>query len=51
MWYDSSGRRDRLVLAAALAVVLLAAWAWLIAGAGMDMNAVEMTAMAGMDGC
>ena len=47
---DSSGRRDRLVLAAALAAVVLAAWAWLIAGAGMGMNAVEMTAMAGMDG-
>ena len=47
---EGSGRRERLVLVAAVAVVLLAAWAWLIAGAGMDMNAVEMTAMAGMDG-
>lgn len=43
-------RRDRWVLLAALIVILTLAWGWLLAGAGMDMSAVEMTAMAGMDG-
>lgn len=43
-------RRDRWVLVGALAVILALAWAWLLAGAGMDMSAVEMTRMAGMDG-
>ena len=43
-------RRDRLLLMAGLLAVLGMAWAWLLAGAGMDMNAFEMTAMAGMDG-
>ena len=47
---EGTGRRDQLLLVAAVAVVLSASWGWLIAGAGMDMNAVEMTAMAGMDG-
>ena len=26
------------------------AWGWLLLGAGMDMSAIEMTRMAGMDG-
>ena len=43
-------RRDRLVLVAGLVAVLAMAWGWLIAGAGMEMSAVEMTAMARMDG-
>jgi predicted metal-binding membrane protein len=43
-------RRDRLVLVAALVVVLALAWGWLVLGAGMDMSALDMTAMAGMDG-
>ncbi len=43
-------RRDRLVLATALVFVLAMAWGWLLAGAGMDMGALEMTAMADMDG-
>lgn len=43
-------RRDRLALVACLVAVLALAWGWLLAGAGMEMSAVEMTAMAGMDG-
>lgn len=43
-------RRDRLLLGAGLVVVLAMAWAWLVAGAGMEMDTIEMTAMAGMDG-
>jgi predicted metal-binding membrane protein len=43
-------RRDRLVLVAGLVVVLAMAWGWLLAGAGMEMSAIEMTRMAGMDG-
>ena len=36
-------RRDRLVVAAALAVVIALSWAYLLAGAGMEMTAFEMT--------
>ena len=43
-------RRDRMVLVAGLVAVLVIAWGWLVTGAGMQMSAVEMTAMAGMDG-
>ena len=43
-------RRDRLALVAGLVVVLALAWGWLLAGAGMEMSALDMTAMAGMDG-
>ncbi len=43
-------RRDRLVLVAGLLVVSALAWGWLVLGAGMDMSAMEMTRMAGMDG-
>ncbi|WP_119420908.1 DUF2182 domain-containing protein [Desertibaculum subflavum] len=43
-------RRDRAVLLGGLAVVVTLAWAWLLLGAGMDMTAIEMTRMAGMDG-
>ena len=39
-----------MVLVAGLLAVLVMAWGWLVAGAGMEMSAVEMTAMAGMDG-
>jgi len=39
-----------MVLVAGLVVVLGMAWGWLVTGAGMEMSAVEMTAMAGMDG-
>lgn len=43
-------RRDGWWLAAALAVIVGLAWGWLLSGAGMEMSAVAMTAMAGMDG-
>jgi predicted metal-binding membrane protein len=43
-------QRDRLVELAGLVAVLAMAWGWLLAGAGMEMGPVEMTAMAGMDG-
>ncbi len=42
--------RDRMVLVVGLVAVIVMAWGWLVAGAGMEMSAVEMTAMAGMDG-
>lgn len=47
---DATARRDRLLLMVAVALVCALAWAWLLAGAGMDMNPLDMTAMAGMDG-
>ncbi len=43
-------RHERMVLLAALTTVIVIAWSGVIAGAGMDMSAVEMTRMAGMDG-
>ncbi|MEO8628995.1 MAG: DUF2182 domain-containing protein [Betaproteobacteria bacterium] len=43
-------RRDRMVLVLGLVAVLAMAWGWLLAGAGMEMSAVAMTGMAGMDG-
>ena len=38
-------RRDRVVVFAALAMVVVAAWAFTLMGAGMGMTAFEMTAM------
>jgi len=43
-------RRDRLIFIAGLVVVMVAAWTWVALGAGMDMSAVAMTRMAGMNG-
>src|SRR5262245_10960339 len=43
-------RRDRLLLLAGILGVSALAWGWLILGSGMDMSAIEMTRMAGMDG-
>jgi predicted metal-binding membrane protein len=37
-------RRDRIVVVAALVVVIVAAWAYILFGAGMGMTAFEMTA-------
>lgn len=42
--------RERLVLILGLVAVLAMAWGWLLVGAGMEMSAFDMTAMAGMDG-
>ncbi len=47
---EAALRRDRLLVVGALVVVVAMAWGWLLAGAGMGMSALEMTAMAGMDG-
>lgn len=47
---QSALRRDRLVVIAALGLVIVLAWVWLLLGAGMEMSAIEMTRMAGMDG-
>jgi len=38
-------RRDRLVVIAALGAVIVACWAYILAGAGMGMSPFEMTAM------
>jgi predicted metal-binding membrane protein len=38
-------QRDRLIVAVALGVVVLLSWFYVLAGAGMGMNAVEMTRM------
>jgi len=43
-------RRDRTVFVAGLVLVTCLAWTWLVLGAGMDMTAIRMTRMAGMDG-
>jgi len=40
---ESILRRDRWIVAAALVLVSLLAWAWLLSGAGMGMDAFEMT--------
>jgi predicted metal-binding membrane protein len=36
-------KRDRFVLATGLLLVIVAAWVWIMVGAGMSMNAFEMT--------
>ena len=38
-------RRDRLIVVSALTVVIALSWAYLLAGAGMSMSAIEMTRM------
>ncbi len=43
-------RGERLGILLALVLVIALAWGWLLAGAGMEMSAIDMTAMAGMDG-
>ena len=47
---EAALRRDRLIVAGALALIIVLAWVWLLLGAGMEMSALEMTRMAGMDG-
>ena len=41
-------RRDRWVVVAALVMVIIAAWIWIVFGAGTGTTAVAMTQMAGM---
>ena len=43
-------RRDRLVVITALLLVIIACWAYVLAGAGMDMSSLETTAMTGVPG-
>jgi predicted metal-binding membrane protein len=40
---EATVKRDRIVVLGALAVVIALSWAYLLAGAGMDKTAVEMT--------
>ena len=51
---ESVLRRDRLVVVIALVAVIVLSWAYVLAGAGMGMNAFKMTRMTGggvaMDG-
>ncbi len=47
---DALLRRERLILLAGIGAIVALAWAWLLSGAGMQMSALEMTAMAAMDG-
>ena len=47
---ESLLRRDRLVVIAALVAVIVACWAYVLAGAGMDMSPLETTAMTGAPG-
>jgi predicted metal-binding membrane protein len=42
---ESLLKRDRMLVIAALAAVCILAWAYMLAGVGMSMNAFEMTAM------
>jgi predicted metal-binding membrane protein len=42
---ESVLRRDRLVVITALGAVIVAAWAYILAGAGIGMSAFEMTAL------
>ena len=39
-------KRDRFIVLGALALVIALAWAYVLAGAGMELSAVEVTAMA-----
>jgi predicted metal-binding membrane protein len=43
-------RRDRLVVITALLLVIVACWAYVLAGAGMDMAPLETTPMPGVPG-
>ena len=42
-------QRDRLIVVAALAAVIVVSWAYLLAGAGMGASAIEMTRMSQVD--
>jgi predicted metal-binding membrane protein len=47
---EAALRRDRWVVVAALVMVIIAAWIWIVFGAGTGTTAVAMTQMAGMPG-
>jgi hypothetical protein len=42
---ESVLKRDRIVVISALSMVVVVSWAYVLAGAGMDMSAFEMTRM------
>lgn len=42
---ESAVKRDRVVVLAALLTVVALSWSYLLAGAGMNMSAFEMTHM------
>ena len=42
---ESVLKRDRIVVIGALSMVVVVSWAYVLAGAGMDMSAFEMTRM------
>lgn len=46
---EAALRRDRLIVVVSLAVVIAAAWIYVLAGAGMGMSALEMTRMSQVD--
>jgi predicted metal-binding membrane protein len=43
--FEAVLRRDRVVVVAALIVVIALCWIWIVTGAGMGMSAIEMTRM------
>jgi len=47
---EAAVRRDRLVVVVALGAVVTLCWAYLLAGAGMDVSAFEMTRMSRLQG-
>jgi predicted metal-binding membrane protein len=49
-WIHTISRRDRWQLLVAVVLVCALGWTWLLVGAGMDMNPLDLTVMAGMDG-
>ena len=49
MVVEAGARHDRIVIAGALGLVTLLAWAWLLTGAGMDMASMDLNMVMPMD--
>ena len=47
---ESAAKRDRIVVLGALSIVVVISWAYVLAGAGMNMSAFEMTRMTSGNG-
>jgi predicted metal-binding membrane protein len=43
--FESAGKRDRIVVLGALLIVVVISWAYVLAGASINMSAFEMTRM------
>ena len=43
---ESTFKRDRIIVMGALALVIVFSWGYILAGAGMNMTALEMTNLA-----